>query len=128
MSLRSPLGRVLGLGSAKSGFEHWSAQRLTAIGLVPLGLWFVFSVVGMPSTDYWAVAAWVAEPLHAILLILLLLTLLYHSALGVQVVVEDYVHHGPSKVVSLVLVKFVHATLAVAGLYAIVTLSVGGQA
>ena len=71
--------------------------------------------------------AWISEPLHAILLILLLATSLYHSSLGVQVVVEDYVHHGPTKVISLVLVNFIHVALAVAGIYSIVRLSVGGQ-
>jgi succinate dehydrogenase / fumarate reductase membrane anchor subunit len=127
MSLRSPLGRALGLGSAKSGYEHWWGQRLSAVALAPLGLWFVLSVVGLSSTDYWAVAAWVGEPLHAIMLILLLLTLLYHSSLGIEVVIEDYIHQGSVKVVFLVLVKFAHFALAVAGVYSVVTLSVGGQ-
>lgn len=128
MTLRSPLGRALGHGSAKSGFHHWWGQRLSAAALAPLGLWFVFSIVGLSSTDYWAVAAWVGDPLHAILLILLLLTLVYHSALGVQVVIEDYVAHGTARVAALVLVRFLHVALAVAGAYSVVTLSVGGQA
>jgi succinate dehydrogenase / fumarate reductase membrane anchor subunit len=127
MTLRSPLGRVLGLGSAKSGFAHWWGQRLSAAALVPLGLWFAFSFVAMSSTDYWAVSAWAGEPLHAILLILLLVTLLYHSSLGVQVVIEDYVHHAAAKVTALVLVRFSHVALAVAGIYAVVTVSIGGQ-
>lgn len=126
MALQSPLGRALGLGSAKSGYHHWWAQRLTAVALVPLGLWFVFSLLGLSSMDYWAVAAWVGEPLHAVLLLLLLVSLLYHSSLGVQVVIEDYVHHGPAKVVALVAVRFAHIFLAVAGLYAVIVLSVGG--
>jgi len=128
MGMRTPLGRALGLGSAKDGFPHWWAQRLTAVALAPLGLWFVASVLSLPSTDYWAVAAWVGEPLHAILLILLLVALLYHSSLGLQVVVEDYVHHPGARVVTLVLLKFVHLALAVAGIYSVVTLSLGGQA
>ena len=128
MELRSPLGRALGLGSAKSGHEHWWGQRLSAAALVPLGLWFMFSVLGLPSTDYWAVAAWVGEPRHAILLILFLAALLYHSNLGVQVVIEDYVHHGAAKVIGLALVRYVHVSLAVAGIYAVVVLSVGGAA
>ncbi len=128
MSLQSPLGRVLGLGSAKSGFEHWWGQRLSAVALVPLGLWFLASVTALESTDYWAVAAWAGEPMHAVLLILLLVALLYHSSLGVQVVIEDYVHHGPLKVGALVIVRLVHMALAVAGIYAVVAVSVGGQA
>ena len=114
MALQSPLGRVLGLGSARSGHEHWWGQRLSAAALVPLGLWFMASVLGLASTDYWAVAAWVSEPMHAILLILFLVTLLQHSSLGLQVVIEDYVHHGAVKVTALVLVRFVHIALAAA--------------
>lgn len=128
MALRSPLGRALGLGSAKSGFDHWWGQRLSAGALVLLGLWFAVSLLGLASTDYWAVAAWVGEPRHAILLILFLITLLYHSSLGVQVVIEDYVHEAPAKVSALVVNRFLHVALAVAGVYSVVTLSVGGQA
>jgi succinate dehydrogenase / fumarate reductase membrane anchor subunit len=126
VSLRSPLGRALGLGSAKSGFGHWWGQRLSAAALAPLGLWFAFSLAGLSSTDYWAVAAWVGTPSHAIMLILLLVTLLYHSSLGLQVVIEDYVHGG-ARVAALALVQLAHVALAVAGIYAVVTLSVGGQ-
>jgi succinate dehydrogenase / fumarate reductase membrane anchor subunit len=126
MSFRSPLGRALGLGSARSGFAHWWGQRLSAAALVPLGLWFMVSVMGLPSTDYWAVSAWAGSPLHAVLLVLLLASLLYHSNLGLRVVIEDYVH-GATKVVTLVLVQFLHMLLAVAGVYAIVALSAGGQ-
>jgi succinate dehydrogenase / fumarate reductase membrane anchor subunit len=128
MGLRSPLGRAIGHGSAKSGFQHWWAQRLTAAALVPLGLWFVASLLGMASLDYWAVSAWVGEPLHAILLMLFLATLLYHSNLGVQVVIEDYVHQRGTKLAALVCVRFAHIAMAAAGLYSVVVLSVGGQA
>jgi succinate dehydrogenase / fumarate reductase membrane anchor subunit len=126
--LRSPLGRVLGLGSAKSGYGHWWGQRLSAAALVPLGLWFLLSMPGLSGADYGTVTGWVSEPAHAILLILLLATLLYHSNLGLQVVVEDYVHHGASKVISLVLIRFVHIALAVAGVYAVAMLSAGSPA
>lgn len=128
MHLQSPLGRVLGLGSAKSGYGHWWGQRLSAAALVPLGLWFLFSVPGLSGADYATLAAWVGGMPHAILLVLLLATSLYHSSLGLQVVVEDYVHHGPAKVASLVLIKFAHVALAVSGIYAVVLLSTGSQA
>lgn len=127
MALQSPLGRALGLGSAKSGHHHWWAQRLTAVAMAPLGLWFIASMLGLDSTDYWSVAAWASDPVHAVMLMLLLLTLLYHSSLGVQVVIEDYVHNGAAKVGTLVLSKFVHIALAVAGIYSVVAVSVGGQ-
>jgi succinate dehydrogenase / fumarate reductase, membrane anchor subunit len=128
MSLQSPLGRVLGLGSAKSGFHHWWGQRLSAAALVPLGLWFASSLIRLPSTDYWAVIAWAGEPRHAILLILLLVTLLYHSSLGIQVVIEDYMHHALSRITALVLNRFIHIALAVAGIYSVASLSLGAQA
>jgi len=124
MSLRSPPARVLGSGSAKAGTQHWWAQRLTAVAMVPLGLWFIFSLPGMPHGNYQLVAAWIAEPLHAIPLLLLVIALVYHSSLGLQVVVEDYVH-GAAGVVTLIIVKFVHVVLAVAGIYAVVTVSLG---
>ena len=124
MSLESPLGRVLGRGSAKEGPGHWVAQRVTAVGLIPLGLWFLFSLIGLGSSNHQFVLAWAADPVHAIPLILLLLTLLYHSMLGIQVVVEDYVH-GTAKIVVLLAVRFLYATMAVAGVFAIVNISLG---
>ena len=124
MRFQSPLGKALGQGSAKAGADHWLAQRLTAISLVPLGLWFVFSVASLPHGSYELVTAWVAEPLNAILLILLIVTLVYHSLLGVQVIIEDYVH-GAYGFLALITVKFVHVILAVAGIYSVVVISLG---
>jgi succinate dehydrogenase / fumarate reductase membrane anchor subunit len=126
--MRSPLGRVLGLGSSKTGYAHWWGQRLSAAALAPLGLWFAANLPGLLSADYWAAVAWVSEPLHAILLILLLATLLYHSSLGLRVIVEDYVHHGPAKVITIVLMDFIHVALGSAAIYSIVMLSFGGFA
>ena len=124
MSLQSPLGKFLGHGSAKEGTEHWWGQKLTAVALVPLTLWFAIALLGLDAGDYEAVRAWIATPLNGILLILLLLAGLYHSMLGVQVIVEDYVH-GPLKVVSLVILNLAHWALAIAGIYSVVVISVG---
>ena len=121
MSLKSPLGRVLGLGSAKSGTEHWWSQRLTAIAMVPLSLWFVVQMFGMSSFDYNAARAFVAAPVNAILL---LFTLLYNSMLGTQVVVEDYVR-GARKVVMLVVLRFAYIALGVAAIFSILKISLG---
>jgi len=128
MSLQTPLGRALGLGSAKSGFGPWWGQRLSAAAMVFLGLWFAVSLIGIGGADHATAAAWIAETPHAILLILLVATLLYHSCLGVTVVIEDYVHDARALVLLLVLVKFAHAALAVAGILSIVKLSLGAQA
>ncbi|MDH3978224.1 MAG: succinate dehydrogenase, hydrophobic membrane anchor protein [Gammaproteobacteria bacterium] len=124
MSLESPLGKVLGAGSAKAGAHHWIAQRMTAVAMVPLGLWFLFSMVALDHGTHSFVAAWVSQPQNGILLILLVLTLLYHSALGLQVIVEDYVH-GALGYITLIAVKFLHVILAVAAVYSVIVTSLG---
>jgi succinate dehydrogenase / fumarate reductase membrane anchor subunit len=88
-SLRSPLGTVAGLGSAKSGVHHWWLQRLTSIALVPLTIWFTVSLASLSSLDHVTVIAWMAQSWTALLLVLLVLVATYHSQLGVRVVVED---------------------------------------
>ena len=90
--MRSPLGRAIGLGSAKEGVEHWIVQRVTAVALVPLVLWFVAAVIQLAGADFDAMQDWVGRPLPAIVLVLLLIATFYHAALGLQVVIEDYVH------------------------------------
>lgn len=124
MSLKSPLGRVLGLGSAKDGTEHWWMQRVTAVALVPLSLWFVFSMLFAADFSYETQSTWLARPLNAVLMILLATTLLYHSRLGVQVVVEDYVH-GATKIVTLMISQFAHIALGVAAVFAVLKISLG---
>jgi succinate dehydrogenase / fumarate reductase membrane anchor subunit len=127
-SLRSPLGRVGGLGSAKSGVHHWWLQRLTSIALVPLSIWFAVSILSLPSMDHVTVIAWMAQSWTALLLVVLVLVATYHSQLGVQVVVEDYVHSSGMKTLTLVIVTFAHALLAVAGVFAILKVAFGGVA
>lgn len=119
MSLKSPLGRVLGLGSAGAGTEHWLGQRLSAIAMVPLTVWLAISLLTLPALDFYTVNAWVAAPLHAILLSLLVVALVYHSALGAQVVVEDYAHNAGWRVALLILVRLAHVFLVVAGVFAV---------
>lgn len=123
MSLRSPIGRVLGRGSAKSGVSHWWVQRLTAVALVPLTVWFAFAVVHLPTSDYEAVRAWVASGINPVLLLLLIGALAWHSALGVQVVLEDYVHAKGLKLAALLASTLLHALLAVAGVYAVLRIA-----
>ncbi len=93
MSLRTPLARARGLGSAKEGVSHWWWQRVTAVALVPLTLWLAVAVASMAGSGHAVVVAWIGSPIVATGLIMLSVTLLYHAALGMQVVVEDYVHH-----------------------------------
>jgi len=124
-SLRTPLGHVVGLGSAKGGVHHWWWQRLTSIALVPLTIWFTVSILSLPSLDHLTLVAWMAQSWTALLLIVLVLVATYHSQLGVQVVVEDYVSGG-MKTLTLVIVTFVHLLLAVAGVFAILKVAFGG--
>ena len=125
MSLRSPLAKVLGQGSAKEGVHHWWSQRLTSIALVPLTVWFVVSLLSLPSYDHATIVAWMGQLWTAVFLILLVLTVAWHSQLGVRVVVEDYIHGG-MKTLTLTLVTFFHVVVAVAGVLAILKVAFGG--
>ncbi len=124
MSLRSPLGRVLGHGSAKEGVHHWWVQRLTSVALVPLTVWFVISVLALPSYDYATVHAWVSQIWTALLLVLFVALATWHSKLGVQVVIEDYVH-GATKTLSLILSTFAHTLVAAAAIFAVLKVAFG---
>ena len=123
MSLRSPIGRVLGLGAAKEGVGHWWSQRVTSVALLLLGLWFVASLLRMPTFDYDFVVAWIAVPFNTVLLLLLIATLVYHSQLGVQVVVEDYVHHHGLKVATMLLLTFAHVAVAALAIFAVLRIA-----
>ncbi len=125
MRLVTPLNRVLGLGSAKDGVEHWWAQRLSAVALALLGLWLVFAFLGLPDLRYVTVVGWMQMPLTSILMILTLAALGYHSKLGVQVIIEDYVHAAGLKVLALVLTTFVHIGVVVAGVFAVLKVAFG---
>ena len=128
MSLRSPLARVLGSGSAKDGTEHWWAQRVSAIALLLLGGWFLYSIMRLDSFAHAAMLGWAGRPFNSVMLVSLSVTLAWHSALGVQVVLEDYVHGPFIKVVSLLANRFAHAFLAIAAVVAILTIALGDSA
>ena len=115
--MRSPLARAIGLGSAKSGVEHWWAERISAVALVPLTLWFVASIIAHTGSDYASFVAWMKEFPTAISMILLLFALFYHTALGLQVVIEDYVH-SDFKFVAIVAVRLGCFAIAAAGILA----------
>jgi len=125
MSLRSPLGQVLGQGSAKDGTAHFWGQRVSGVGLLLLGLWFACSLSTMPGFSHADALAFIGAPLNSVLLLLLVITLAYHSYLGVQVVIEDYVHSHGLKLASLIISRFVHSFLAVAALFAVIKIGLG---
>ena len=125
MSLRSSLGRVRGLGSAKEGVNHFWAQRMTALALIPLSVWFVVSLLSVLDADYDAVKAWVSSPVVAGLLILLIAATFYHAFLGLQVVIEDYIHGEGLKLAALVTVKGASWLLAIIGVISVLVLLLG---
>jgi len=124
-TFRTPLRRIEGLGAAKTGTTHFLRQRLTAVALVPLSVWFVASALAYVGAEQGAVAAFFAEPLNAILMALFLLAALYHMSLGLQVIIEDYVHQEGLKLAYIVLVRFVAWGTGAACGYALVKLALG---
>ncbi len=126
MNRRSQLGRVRGLGAAKSGVSHWWAQRLTALALVPLAIWFAASIAALTGADHGAISAWAGSPLVSGLLILTIIATFYHGYLGVQVVVEDYVHHEGAKLAGLLAVQALCILLGLTGVLSVLSLLFGG--
>ena len=123
MSLRNPLARARGLGSAKEGVHHWWMQRVSAIALAVLVPWFIVFVIRHLGADHAAMHDAVAHPLNATLLVLLVGATFHHARLGVQVVIEDYVHTGFLEVTLQLLVRFATLVAAVAAIFAIVRIA-----
>lgn len=125
MTRRSPLARVRGLGTAREGVAHWWAQRLTAVALIPLLIWFVASLCAMTGADYDEVRTWIAQPMVSILLVLLAIAAFHHAQLGLQVVLEDYVQAEWLKISGIVLVRFAAVALAVAAILSVARIAFG---
>ena len=125
MSLRSPLGRVLGTGSAKDGTGHWWALRVSSVALIPLTLWFLYSLLALPGLDYATVKAWLALPISSFLTVLSVIVITHHSYLGTTVVVEDYVHGPGLKVVTLMVLRFLYVLFGGAGIFAVLRVAFG---
>jgi succinate dehydrogenase / fumarate reductase membrane anchor subunit len=121
--MKSPLGRAIGLGSAKEGVEHWWWQRVSSIALVPLSLWFVISVIGLAGADLDTVVTWLDNPVAAVLFVLLIAATFYHGALGLQVVIEDYVENESAKFAALIVMKLAAFLLAALGIFAVLKLA-----
>lgn len=123
--LRSPLSRAMGLGSAKEGVEHWWAQRVSALALVPLALWFVIVVIELAGADRALIVEWLRHPLPAVFLVLLLFATFYHGALGLQVVIEDYVENETLRLGLLVVMRLAAIVFVARGVFAVLKLSLG---
>lgn len=125
-AFRTPLGRARGLGSAKAGTEHWWVSRLTSLALIPLTLWFVISVIGHLDASWEEMRAWLGSPLTAVLMVVTIGVTFHHTASGLQVVIEDYVHVEWAKMVGIIAVKFLALLLAVAGIFSVLKIAFGG--
>lgn len=124
MAMKTSLGRVRGLGSAKSGTHHWWLQRVTAAAMALLMIWFVVSMIGLVGASYAEAMAWVRQPLVAIIFLVLVGTAFYHMRLGLQVVIEDYLD-GALKISGLVLLNFGSVVLAAACLFSVLKIAFG---
>ena len=125
MSLRGPLGRVLGRGSAKEGVQHWWLQRVTSVALVPLSIGFVVSLAALPALDYATLVGWLRQGGTALGILLFTLVAARHSHLGVRVVIEDYVHTAGLRTLALVVSDFAHFLGAAAAIYAVLKVALG---
>lgn len=126
MRLRTPLSQARGLGAAHEGIHHWWTQRLTALALIPLSLWLVASIISIMGADYETAVAWLRSPVAAVLLLLFIAAAFYHAQLGMQVVLEDYVHVGWAKVATIIVSKFLMIVLAFVAGFAVLKVALGG--
>ncbi len=124
MGAGTDLGRVRGLGSAKEGAHHWWLQRVTAIANLVLMLWFIFSLVRLPSLDYASVILWLRQPVAAVPMLLLIVSVFWHLRLGVQVLLEDYVHGAP-RVLGMLALNFYVLAGAAAAVFAVLKIALG---
>jgi succinate dehydrogenase / fumarate reductase membrane anchor subunit len=125
-SMRSDLGRVRGLGSAKEGVQHWWAQRVTAIALIPLSLWFFAGIISLIDVDRATAIRWLGSPVTLGLMSLFLIALVYHAVLGLQVVIEDYIHSHAVKIALLLSIQFAGLALTAAGIIAMLLITIYG--
>ena len=123
MSLRSPLGKALGMGAAGEGAGHWWSQRVSAVGLLLLAPWFLFSLIGLGDLSYAHVVAWVASPFNTVLLSLLVLAVTYHAQLGLQVVVEDYVASKGTRLITMLIINFGLLLLGLLGVFSVLRIA-----
>ena len=125
MMTRHPVARVQAMGSTKHGLGHWMNERLTSVALLPLTLWFIVSAVSLSGASYEEVRGWLAGPFNTTAMLLLIFTMFWHTSLGLQVIIEDYVHHEATKLTSLLLVKFACAALGLVCAVATLKVSLG---
>lgn len=125
-SLQTPLARARGLGSAKEGTDHWWKQRLTSIALIPLGLWFAFSIALLAGSDFDSIRQWMQSPFSATMMILFIIMGFHHASSGLQVIIEDYIHLPWLKLIGSIGQKFFFLALAIACIVSVLKLALEG--
>lgn len=125
MKLRNPLAQVRGLGSAKEGSGDWWKQRLTAVLLLPLSIWFLFAVAGLMVSDYADARFFLLQPWNGFLMMAFILTLIYHAMLGLQVIIEDYIHLRWLEIVLLITLKLASFLVALGSIYSLLRIVMG---
>jgi succinate dehydrogenase / fumarate reductase membrane anchor subunit len=126
MKMETPLGRVRGLGSARSGASHWWHERLTSVASLILLVWFFVSLLRLPDFGHQAVTEWLAAPFTAVPMLLLIVTIFWHLAAGLRVVLEDYVHEDGSKLFWLMAINFLSLFAAALSIFAVLKIAFGG--
>ena len=125
MTLETSLARVTGLGSAKQGTHHWWMQRITAIALVPLTFWLVYSLLSLTRLDHSAVTHWIASPVSSAIIILFIISIYYHAILGIRVVIEDYVESELLKICSVITINFIFIFAALVSVITVIKVALG---
>ncbi len=126
--MRSPLGNALGMGTAREGTGHWWHQRLTALALIPLTFWLVYSLIVLAGLSRAEVLLWMQNPFNAVLLLLFLVSMFYHAYLGLEVIVQDYMHAKWLKVTALIIVQFTMIVLAALSILIVLRMALAGGA
>ncbi len=125
-NLRTPLSKVKGLGSAKSGTEHFMMQRVSALALIPLAIWFCLSLALLPNANYASIITWLSSPFNAVLLIVTLIAGFYHGALGIQTILEDYISSHGKRTIAIIISNLLLFFFAALGIYSVLKISISG--
>lgn len=128
MAHDTPIKRVRGLGSAHHGAHHWLVQRFTAIGNLVLSIWLIASIIGLPDLSYATVSEWLAQPVSATAMILLVISTFWHARLGLQVLIEDYLHNSGTKFAALAALNLAVIGGGAFAIFSVASLAFGGAA